>query len=620
MLSFTTYSALGQRNILSVIADPDVRISYDGDVPHMEAYIAASSTAPNILIAGGEIIVPGRKLYATEARLYYSSDAGAQWAPVLLPNEITGGWDNAITAGIDGEMYFLTSNAENGLTVYRTSDGGKTWMFTIILNTQGWDRPYMVVDHTNNLYRGRLYIVGETDEGVTVLSSSDGGKTFSKPVIACHPLKDWNVAATASPLIMDDGSLVVSCEPYPNFPVRSNWKDAKIGLVFSNDGGQTFTGYHEAFKINRQLPKDYYAARAKGDILLSGNFMIGPSFAVASSNSAFSNRIYAAWQDIDSSGLAQLLFSWSGDKGLTWSAPKPVAEVYQSKNKTANVIRQGVPMLAVNRKGMVGVSWFDGRNSVDKKGYDIYFTASVDGGLTFLPVVRVSSATSQPARYGQNTLPEFLIEKPTEKGERVITMTSPFSTRSTGADYSTMAVDTLGRFHPLWIDARNGAAWQLYTSTVRIISENALDMLAEKHSILPNKNESNKCVLDDRIQLLLGEPQWNNKDKNMMVPMRILNSSSDTIVEPIDVKLSGIMLSGPWPNPHASVAVPRLFNSANAIFSDSAEFEFPISPRFPLFPNGITSVQNLLLQITAPEWVDFKLRASLTGGGCLSRK
>ncbi len=612
-------SANGQENI-HIIADPDVRISYDGNVAHMEAYIAASATDPNFLIAGGEIIVPGRKLQATEARLYYSADAGARWSSVLLPNEISGGWDNAVTAGVEGKMYFLTSNLKNGLTVYRTSDNGKNWKFTVISNTQGWDRPYIVVDNTVSSYRGRLYIVGETEEGVTVISSSDGGETFSQLVIACRSQKNWNVATTSSPLIMDDGSLVVSCAPYPNFPARADWKDAKIGLVFSKDGGQTFTEYHEAFTIKRQLPKDYYSARVKGDVLLSGNFMIGPSFAVSSSKSSFANRMYAVWQDIDSTGLSRLFFSWSADNGLLWSTPKPVADASQLKSKNTNTVRQGVPMLAVNQEGIVGVAWFDGRNAVDNKGYDIYFTASTDGGLTFLPSVRVSSETSQPAKYGQNTLPQFIVNKPSEKGERVISMISPFSTRSTGADYSTMTVDALGRFHPLWMDARNGAAWQLYTSTVRVISEKTLQTLAEKHLTLINKNNLHNCVLDDRIQVLLGEPQWNNKNTEILMPMRILNTSSDTIIESIKVKLSGIALSSSRPKTYAKVSIPKFFNSIQATFSDSTEFIYPISLHTPLFPNGVTAIQNLRMKITSPEWIDFNLQATLIDGGCLIKK
>src|SRR4051794_27487525 len=71
-----------------IIADPDVRVSYDGKMAHMEAYVAASVTNPDFLLAGGELIVPGRELGADEARLYYSNDAGARWTPVLLPDEV----------------------------------------------------------------------------------------------------------------------------------------------------------------------------------------------------------------------------------------------------------------------------------------------------------------------------------------------------------------------------------------------------------------------------------------------------------------------------------------------------------------------------------------------------
>src|SRR5271154_3003688 len=59
-----------QINNASIFVDPDVRVSYDGDVVHMEAYATASATNADLLVAGGELIVPGRRLYASEARIY----------------------------------------------------------------------------------------------------------------------------------------------------------------------------------------------------------------------------------------------------------------------------------------------------------------------------------------------------------------------------------------------------------------------------------------------------------------------------------------------------------------------------------------------------------------------
>ena len=46
--------------------------------------------------------------------------------------------------------------------------------------------------------------------------------------------------------------------------------------------------------------------------------------------------------------------------------------------------------------GIVGVTWYDTRDSKDGSQFHEYFTASLDGGKSFLPPVRVSSAPSTP--------------------------------------------------------------------------------------------------------------------------------------------------------------------------------------------------------------------------------
>ena len=202
-------------------------------------------------------------------------------------------------------------------------------------------------------------------------------------------------------------------------------------------------------------------------------------------------------------------------------------------------------MIAVNKEGVIGVAWLDDRNAPDHKGYDVYFTASIDGGVSFLPAAKVSSATSMPAKQGQNTLPSFTIGKASAKGERNVTMVSPFSTRSTGGDYATMTVDAAGRFHPLWSDSRDGKAWQLFTSTIRVIPENTLQSV-------PNDTT---CRFDDRIQLLFGEAQWNSEGNEVLVPVRLLNASTTTILNQVfDVKIYGAMLTSGRARTYAATA------------------------------------------------------------------
>jgi hypothetical protein len=586
-----------------IFVDADVRVSHDGDVVHMETYAAASATNPDLLIAGGELIFPGRRANASQAQIYRSSDAGARWTPVLLPDETNGGWDNAIAGGVGDNAYFLTSNFDRGLTVYRTVDGGNTWASTVLSAASGWDRPHVAVDTTDSQFRRNFYAVGEASDGVQLMKSIDGGKTFSAPVTVCPHPPNWNIATSASPLILSDGTLLVPCLPYPNDPERATWFDTEVGLASSRDGGRTFGAYHKIFSVHRALDRASYAARVQGIVMLSGNFMQGPSFAVAPRSTQFADRIYAAWQDVDSAGASRLLTTYSADQGLTWSNPVPADSASGPSRSRA---QQAVPMLAVSRDGVFGVAWFDTRLASSGKGYDVYFAASLDGGQTFLPSVRISTATSVPAK-GLNILPAFDVTK-SETGDKLnIQMTSPFSDRATGGDYSSMAVDAAGRFHPLWVDARGGG-WQVYTATVRVLSGDALVKLLTNAS----------CPVDrSQIQLLLDEPAWDGATNNLAVPVRILNTSSKPIVSAITVHVARSSAAERWMNliPDATSLLPEFLDRSSGV-QEHADFTYRFTPASPLFPNSASAALPWHLRVPVAEFINFTFAADVTSDKC----
>lgn len=593
-----------KKNALVIQADPDVRISFDGNIPHMEAYIAASSINPDVLFACGELVIPGRYAYRTEARIYYSNNNGAIWNPVLLPEEISGGWDNAITGGIDGIAYFLTSNSTNGLTLYGSLDNGKSWRSTIIKGTSDWDRPHMVVDHSKGQFRGRLYIVAESGKGAAIVHSSDQGLSFSSPAIAYPSAKGRNIAITSGPLILSDGTLILPCAPYPDFPARSEWAYAEAGLVSSSNGGISFSEYQPIFTFKRALPRHYYKARMKGEVLSSGNFMPGPSFAVAPAGASFQDRLYAVWQEIDSTGQSSLLFSYAEKLGDSWNMASPIDAFHTTQGKMA---KQGVPMIGVNGTGIVGVAWYDSRFAKTNSGYDVLFSASSDGGISFVSPIRLSSETSYPAQSNPNTLPAFSVAKPAKDGVQAITMISAFSTRATGSDYSTMAVDANGRFHPLWTDARSGSAWQLYTAAIRVLPEHFYESNSgEKQSV----NNILTDTVDRRLNLQLEEPSWELERKRLQLPIRLFNNSSDTIVGTIVVKIFRPDFTNSRARQYASsVKMPKLSILNSGIWADSIVVFFEIPPTAPLYPKSITAKKMIQMKVENARWMDFSLKA-----------
>jgi hypothetical protein len=148
----------------------------------------------------------------------------------------------------------------------------------------------------------------------------------------------------------------------------------------------------------------------------------------------FSDRLYFACNRTGGGGI---LLHYSADGGESWSEPRPVHTV--PVDTTVERVLMGA---AVNRDGVLGVLWADARGSAGCT--DLYFAASVDGGETFLPEQRVSSAPSCPA--------------------------IPVGTAVwTAGAYFGVATDSTGRFRFLWADARGGLFFQLRSAVADVI-------------------------------------------------------------------------------------------------------------------------------------------------------
>ncbi len=150
--------------------------------------------------------------------------------------------------------------------------------------------------------------------------------------------------------------------------------------------------------------------------------------------------MYAVWPDY-SEGLPRVVISWSPDRGLTWSDPKPVAP------RKIEGSQQFQAAVAVNRDGVVGVTWYDSREAPSEFAFHQYFAASFDGGETFTDAQRVSGALSRPLGSG-NLLPTPTTFSGTQ-GELRVALLSAASRWVNGGDYMGLTASADGHFHPV---------------------------------------------------------------------------------------------------------------------------------------------------------------------------
>jgi hypothetical protein len=414
---------------------PNVQVSQArAKTEHCEVVIASDPKNAGRLLAGSMIVQPKPPgSYPFFIIAYRSSDAGKTWEVAIEPEatkDTVGFADPAVAYGPDGSAYFAAlardGKKRTRLQVRRSRDGGKEWE-PPIKAAELIDRPFLVADCSGGKFAGRLYanchLIGGTKTGrPAVYASADAGKSFGEP--RSFAVKG-HTTVTGQGGVLSDGTLVV---PYR---VHNEGKKSTFTILVrrSTNGG-------ESFLEEQSVWVDDFLARD------DGYQWIFPMLAVDPGSKAFKDRLYLVWSHKTEAGR-RVQLTLSQDKGVTWARPVVINEKPDGDGVGNH---EGVlPAVAVNRAGVVGVSWFEWRKteSGEVRGHE-YFSPSVDGGATWLPRVRV---TDKENRFGPGDSPE--------------------TAKSWLGDTSGLAADAAGDFHPLWVDNRTGTR-QVFTARVQV--------------------------------------------------------------------------------------------------------------------------------------------------------
>lgn len=508
---------------------PNVLVSADNPKrDHYEVIMAANPDDPQQLIACSIIESPERPDTQNMGTVVYrSQNGGKAWRATL---EIPGTADPTCQISSGGKAYFAAMlryrpfvgapppKSPNAILFYRSDDSGETWLPPTRLSLE--DRPMITVDNTSGKYRGSVYInanntsakQSDRRQRTIVFRSSDLGRTFESVVIPSLTEKSYSMGQSNG-VVTSDGTFVtayIELDDPTSIRVltRSNARNANASLrvVVSNTGGESFAD-------------SVVATRVHGTVVPTGSTI--PSMDIDRSSGKFRDRIYLVWADYRS-GRGQVLLTHSSDKGKTWSRPSIVSDDWawgSGRIGPDNIL----PAVAVNRDGVVGVSWYDRRDSVDNIGYKLRFSASVDGGESFLPSVAVSE---KPAVYnhGYTTSRSIVSGGNAASGDLSIQIVPMIWSGDTAG----LAADANGFFHPLWVDNRNGTM-QLWTASIRVdakTSPNGDPYLDHLDDISP------KCGID----ILRSKTDW---DTGVVTfEAYLVNTSKEDIFGP--VKLLGL--------------------------------------------------------------------------------
>ncbi len=460
-------SAQGQLASGRIAVGPNVQVTRGHATDSFDEVLVAADPAHADHLVGCSFIATGVGEKPAGVAVA-SRDGGATWDQTLLASS----GDNACTFGADGVALFSTdlvtiprNDTGPSLGAFYSADGGFHWMPATFKGAARMDdRDFIIADQSESRYRGRVYIAGTLSTknldgaplgAIALYRSLDGGKTYELPAMALYDAKDTS-KATHQPcnlVVLSDGTVVVLAEQllkqdvYTTLPHRGE-PNGILKILRSRDGGETL---QPAVKVS-----DHYIDYRARETTLPGVIAVDPGSA------AFKDRLYVTWADVRS-GRAQVLLSYSTDKGTTWSAPQVVSDDIAGL-KPGQKPNEFMPTVAVNRDGVVGVLWYDRRDNPDNTSFYVRFAASLDGGQSWMPSVRVSTA---PKTAGDPKETITLIAGQFDSKGAVPTITLDQNEWIAGGHTAGLAADATGRFHPFWVDNRTGTH-QVWTAVVTV--------------------------------------------------------------------------------------------------------------------------------------------------------
>jgi hypothetical protein len=284
-------------------------------------------------------------------------------------------------------------------------------------------------------------------------------------------------AVPLEPIVAPGGQLLFTLQSSDRSTIERLARDSltarTIGVITSDDGG-------DSFGPARYAPTQLITITGGG----AGRYRANAAFgnirsAVDASSSPYRNRVYFVAPDYDRSIDRYVVRVWyTADFGKTWG------DVVASDATHGDVAN---PAIAVNRDGVVAVTWNDRRDDPDGKCWQLYAAISIDGGEHFRPAQRLSRqrTCTNDARNWETFGTGFNSDQRGQYLAHIQTGATVPARFPNGGDTQGLIADGTGVFHAAWISGETGVM-QLWHTSFQVEPALILQLRSRGVSATPN--------------------------------------------------------------------------------------------------------------------------------------
>jgi hypothetical protein len=323
----------------------------------------------------------------------FSTNGGLTWTSRFTGSD---GWpalggDPTCTSDNWGNIYAATFTSNfSSILVGRSTNGGQTFSVINTISDGGLDQPTITA---STIGQNSVWITYRNSGGLVTRAATSTGLGTTGPFGAALTIPGTASANFGDIAIGPDGRAAVT------YQTPSSGSGPSTIFVNSISGiGGSWSAQGAAVPTNvggfRSIPAQP-SRTVDAEVSLGYDNSTGPR----------RGTLYMAYTDAPSvsSNDLNIFVRSSTNDGATWSAPVRV-------NNDTGVNSQFFCKLVVDSvTGNIGVVWYDARNDPANQRVEVWGTVSTDGGLTFLPNVKISTGSTRGIGLGGgNELGDYL--------------------------------------------------------------------------------------------------------------------------------------------------------------------------------------------------------------------